>query len=328
MNDKWWQGRRVLVTGATGLVGSWLIKELLTRSSYILALVRDFDPQSEFIRSGDFKNTSIVSGGLESWTTLERAITEHDIEIVFHLAAQTIVGVAQRAPLNTFEANIRGTYNLLEACRVHSNLVKAIVIASSDKAYGESEILPYTEEMPLQGKHPYEVSKSCADLIATSYFSSFHLPVAIARCGNIFGGGDLNFSRIVPGTIRSFLREERPIIRSDGTYIRDYLYVKDAVIGYIQLSEHLYKQNIKGDAFNLSPESPVTVLEMVETIQRLMQCAYLRPDIRNCSVNEIKSQYLDSSKAKKLLGWQTRFGLESGLKETIGWYKTYLEHSL
>jgi len=221
-----WSQRRVFVTGATGIVGSWLVKDLLAQGAYVVALVRDADPQSELYRSGDIHRISVVSGRLEDFHTLERAINEHEIDTVFHLAAQPIVGVAHRFPLHTFESNIRGSYNLLEACRVHNQFVQRVVIASSDKAYGPQPNLPYTEEMPLQGCHPYEVSKSCTDLIAQSYYYTYGLPVAIARCGNIYGGGDLNWSRIVPGTIRAFLQGERPVIRSDGTYVRDYIYVQ------------------------------------------------------------------------------------------------------
>ncbi len=230
------EGRRVLVTGATGMVGSWLVKELLAQGAVVVALVLDLDPQSELVRSGDIDRCSVVNGALQDFATLERAINLHETDSVFHLGAQTIVEVAHRYPLATWEANVRGTYNLLEACRTHAGLVERIVVASSDKAYGEAEVLPYTEESPLAACHPYEVSKAAGDLIALSYHQTYGLPVAIARCGNIFGGGDLNWSRIVPGTIRSLLREERPVLRSDGTFRRDYVYVKDAAQAYVGLA--------------------------------------------------------------------------------------------
>lgn len=319
-----WKDRRVFVTGATGIVGSWLVKELLSQSAYVVALVRDADPQSEFFRSGDDRRTFVVNGRLEDFSALERAINEHEIETVFHLAAQPIVGVAQRFPLHTFEANIRGSYNLLEACRVHSQFVRRVVIASSDKAYGTQPTLPYTEEMPLQGRHPYEVSKSCTDLLAQSYALTYGVPVAIARCGNIYGGGDLNWSRIVPATIRSFLRGERPVIRSDGQYVRDYIYVKDVTQAYLRVAEHLDDSAVRGQGFNFSPERALTVLEIVEAIQRLTGCEHLAPDVRNTAQGEIYSQYLSAAKAQQILGWRSCYSLDEGLSETIVWYREFL----
>ncbi len=318
-----WYHKKVFVTGATGVVGSWLVKELLAQGAYVVALIRDADPQSELFLSGDVHRLSVTSGRLEDFASLERAINEHEIDTVFHLAAQTIVGVGYRYPLATFEANIRGTYNLLEACRVHSRLVKGIVIASSDKAYGEQAILPYTEDMPLDGRQPYEVSKSCVDLLARSYHATYDLPVVIARCGNIYGGGDLNWSRIVPGTIRSFLEGNRPIIRSDGKFLRDYIYVKDVVTAYMLMAELLEYDRVKGQAFNFSTESPLSVLEMVAAIQGLMNCGHLEPVILNEAVGEIRDQYLSALKAKEVLGWRPQFGLQQGLGETIEWYHSY-----
>jgi CDP-glucose 4,6-dehydratase len=319
-----WNQRRVFITGATGFIGSWLVKELLAHGAYVVALVRDTDPQSELYRSGDIRRVSVVNGRLEDFWTLERAINEYEIDTVFHLGAQTIVGTAHRFPLPTFEANIRGTYNLLEACRLHSNMVQRVVIASSDKAYGEQPNLPYTEDMPLNGRHPYEVSKSCADLIAQCYHHTYGLPVAIARCGNVYGGGDLNWSRIVPGTIRSFLRGERPIIRSDGTYVRDYIYVKDVVRAYMRLAECLDDDRVRGEAFNFSTETPLTVLELVQAIQRLMNCEHIEPQILDCAEGEIRAQYLSAAKARSILGWEPQFNLEQGLRETIEWYRVFL----
>jgi CDP-glucose 4,6-dehydratase len=324
MTADFWSKRRVLVTGATGIIGSWLIKDLLAQDAYVVALVRDTDPQSELYRSGDIRRVSVVNGRLEDFWTLERAINEHEVETVFHLGAQTIVGTAHRFPLPTFEANIRGSYNLLEACRLHGDMVQRVVIASSDKAYGERPNLPYTEDMPLNGRHPYEVSKSCADLIAQAYHHTYGLRVAIARCGNVYGGGDLNWSRIVPGTIRSFLRGERPIIRSDGTYVRDYIYVKDVARAYMRLAECMDDDRVRGEAFNFSTESPLTVLELVGTIQRLMKCEHIEPQILDCAEGEIRSQYLSAAKARAILGWKPAFDLERGLCETIEWYRVLL----
>jgi CDP-glucose 4,6-dehydratase len=324
MTVDFWSKRRVLVTGATGIIGSWLVKDLLAQDAYVMVLVRDTDPQSELYRSGDIQRVSVVNGRLEDFWMLERAINEHEVDTVFHLGAQTIVGTAHRFPLPTFEANIRGTYNLLEACRLHRDMVQRVVMASSDKAYGEQPNLPYTEDMPLNGRHPYEVSKSCADLIAQCYHHTYGLPVAIARCGNVYGGGDLNWSRIVPGTIRSFLRGERPVIRSDGTYVRDYIYVKDAARAYMRLAECLDDNRVRGEAFNFSAESPMSVLELVTVIQRLMGCEHIEPDILNCAEGEIRTQYLSAAKARTILGWQPGYSLETGLQETIDWYCRFL----
>lgn len=324
MADDFWAGRRVFVTGATGIVGSWLVKDLLAAGAYVVTLIRDADPQSELFRSGDYKQTAAVHGCLEDFYTLERAINEHEIDTVFHLAAQPIVSVAQRFPLQTFEANIRGTYNLLEACRIHAALVQQVIIASSDKAYGEQLALPYTEDMPLRGRHPYEVSKSCADMIAQSYHYTYGLPVTIARCGNIFGGGDLNWSRIVPSTIRSLLRRERPVIRSDGLFVRDYIYVKDVTCAYMMLAEQTQARDVAGEAFNFSLEQPITVLELVTLIQRIMQCEDLEPDIQNTASGEIRIQHLDATKARNILRWTPQFSLEQGLAETVDWYRAFL----
>lgn len=319
-----WEQHRVFITGATGIVGSWLVKQLLQEGAYVVTLIRDWDPQSELIRSGDVNQTTVVNGPLEDFATLERAISEHEIDTVIHLGAQAIVGTALRSPVATFEANIRGTYNLLEACRFHNGLVKRIVVASSDKAYGDVDTLPYNEDMLLKGRHPYDVSKSCADLIAMTYAHTYDLPVSVARCGNIYGGGDLNWSRIVPGTIRSILRNERPILRSDGSYTRDYVYVQDIVAAYLRLAQVSPENNIRGEAFNFSPESPTSVLEITRKISELMGRTDLEPVILNQARAEIKDQYLDSSKAERLLNWAPRYSLGEGLLATIQWYKNFL----
>ena len=283
-SNQFWHDRRVFVTGATGMVGFWLVKDLLAAGARVIALVRDPDPQAGFYRSGDYRQVSLVQGNVEDFASLERALNDHEVDTVFHLAAQPIVSVAHRNPLPTFETNIRGTYNLLEACRVHADLVKRVVIASSDKAYGPHEQLPYVEEMAVQGKHPYEVSKSCADLIAQTYHHTYGLPVAILRCGNIYGGGDLNWSRIVPYAIRCFLNNQRPVIRSDGQYVRDYIYVKDVSRCYMRTAESLSDKKVQGQAFNFSLERPVTVLELVKVIQQLMNCKKIEPDVQNTAI--------------------------------------------
>jgi CDP-glucose 4,6-dehydratase len=322
-----WSGRRVLVTGATGIVGSWLVKRLIAERAQTIVLVRDWDPQSELVRSGDIAATTVVNGRLEDYGSVERAINDHEVDTVFHLGAQPIVQTALRNPLPTFEANIRGSYNLLEACRVHRALVQRVVVASSDKAYGDGPSLPYTEDMPVNGRHPYDVSKSCTDLLALSYGHTYELPVTVARCGNIYGGGDLNWSRIVPGTIRSLYHGERPIIRSNGLFTRDYIYVQDVVDAYLSLAERCTEDGVRAEAFNFSPETRVSVLEITKVLQRLMRREDLAPVILDQARAEIRDQYLDASKAKRVLGWTARHKLEAGLAETIHWYERFLEAS-
>lgn len=321
---KYWSEKRVFITGATGFVGYWLTQKLVSENAHVVALVRDVDPQSELYRSGLIDYVTVVSGALESYDTLERALCEYEIDTVFHLAAQTIVGTARKAPLITFEANIRGTYHLLEACRRQLSMIKRIVVASSDKAYGTSAVLPYTENMPLMGAFPYDVSKSCCDLIAQSYFHTYGLPLTIARCGNIFGGGDLNWSRIIPGTIRSLLLNEVPLVRSDGTFIRDYIYVKDVVDAYLLLAEKSTVKGVMGQGFNFAPSKPHTVLEIIRILQKMMGCPHLEPRILNQAQAEIKDQFLISKRAEERLGWSPRYSFEEGLEETISWYQTYL----
>lgn len=319
-----WENRTAFVTGATGLVGSWLCPRLLEKGARVVALVRDWDPQSELIRSGVIQRCSVVSGRLEDYSALERALSEHEVDTVFHLGAQAIVGTAYRSPLVTFESNIRGTYQLLEACRVHRDLVKRIVVASSDKAYGEATVLPYTEDMPVNGRHPYDVSKSCTDLLAMTYAQTYDLPVAIARCGNIFGGGDLNWSRIVPGSIRLILEGKPPVLRSDGTFTRDYLFVEDVVDAYLALAESASDPAVRGQAFNFSPERQLTVLELTRLILEIMARPDLEPQIQNRARAEIRDQYLDASKARDILHWSVQRTLREGLEATIAWYRNYL----
>jgi CDP-glucose 4,6-dehydratase len=319
-----WSGRRVLITGATGLVGSWLVPRLLRAGASVVALIRDADPQSELVRSGAIARCTVVSGRLEATEDLERAVVDHETDTVFHLGAQTLVGAAFRSPLATFESNIRGTYQLLEVCRRHADLVRRIVVASSDKAYGEARVLPYTEEMPANGRHPYDVSKSCADLLAQTYAKTYGLRVGIARCGNIFGGGDLNWSRIVPGTIRSALEGRAPIIRSDGLYTRDYLYVADVVHAYIALAQKLDGEGLSGGVFNFGPGTPLSVLQIASQILKIVGREDLTPVILDQARAEIRDQYLDSSKAARILGWAPAHTLADGLASTVAWYRTFL----
>ncbi len=318
-----WPERRVLVTGATGIVGSHLCAALLERGAYVVAFVRDDDPLSSFYRDGIAPRCAIVRGELQRYEDCARAINAHDIDIVFHLGAQTLVGTALRDPLETFESNIRGTYNLLDAARRFKDLLRAVIVASSDKAYGDSDVLPYTESMPLAGRHPYDVSKSCTDMLATCYAESYGLPLAIARCGNIYGSGDLNWSRIVPGTIRSLLAGQRPVLRSDGKSIRDYIYVADVVGAYLALAENMDNAAVRGEAFNFSPETKVDVFEIVRTISTLLE-SDLEPIVLGTATHEIKDQTLDARKARTVLDWQPYWTLESGLQATIPWYRDVL----
>jgi CDP-glucose 4,6-dehydratase len=325
--SNFWQDRPTFVSGATGLVGSWLVRRLLEAGAEVVCLVRDWAPQSELVRSGLIDRVRVVRGDVCDQALLERALGEYEIDTVMHLAAQTIVTIANRNPISTFEANIAGTWALLEACR-RSPAAKQIIVASSDKAYGDHEILPYSEDTALQGRHPYDVSKSCADLIAQSYATTYRLPVAITRCGNFYGGGDLNWNRIVPGTIRSIVRGQPPIIRSDGQFVRDYFYVEDGAAAYMLLAERLAAdRTLIGQAFNFSNEIQVTVLDLVARILDLMH-SDLAPDVRNEAANEIRHQYLSAEKARRLLGWQPLFTLEAGLDRSIAWYKSFLELSV
>jgi len=318
-----WRDRPVLVTGATGLVGAWLTRRLKEAGAEVVCLVRDWVPQSELVRGGTIERVSVVRGDVRERDLVERTIGEYEVDTVIHLAAQTIVGIANRNPVSTFESNIQGTWSVLEACR-RSPGVRSIVVASSDKAYGDQQKLPYGEDTPLEGRHPYDVSKSCADLIAQAYAKSYSLPVAVTRCGNFYGGGDLNWNRIVPGTIRSIIRGERPVIRSDGQFVRDYFYVEDGAAAYMLLAEQLYaRPELRGMAFNFSNEIQVTVLDLVKRILCAMHST-LEPDVRNEASNEIRHQYLSAARARTLLGWAPLFSLDQGLERTIAWYREYL----
>jgi len=313
----------VLVTGATGLVGSWLTRRLHEAGADVVCLVRDWVPRSELVRGGAIQCVNVVRGDVRDRDLLERTLGEYEVDTVIHLAAQTIVGIANRNPISTFESNVQGTWNLLEACR-RSPAVKSIVVASSDKAYGDQEELPYDEDTPLEGRHPYDVSKSCADLITQAYAKSYGLPVAVTRCGNFYGGGDLNWNRIVPGTIRSVVRGERPVIRSDGQYVRDYFYVEDGAAAYMLLAEQLSaRPELRGLAFNFSNEIQVTVLDLVKRILDCMKSP-LQPDVRNEASNEIRHQYLSAERARRMLQWSPLFALDEGLQRTVAWYREYL----
>ncbi|PID85326.1 MAG: sugar dehydratase [Chloroflexi bacterium] len=324
MSKIFWQDKRVFVTGCTGLLGSWLTATLLQSKAHVVGLVRDQIPHSQLIRTGNINHIDIVRGDVCDYQLIERALAEYEIDTIFHLAAQTQVGIANRVPLPTFESNIKGTWVLLEAAR-RNPTVKRIVTASSDKAYGTHAELPYTEDAPLQGEHPYDVSKSCADLISRSYAHTYNLPVVVTRCANLYGGGDLNWNRIVPGTIRSVLRGEAPIIRSDGTMKRDYIYIMDVVRGYMMVAQNMHRDEVRGQAFNFGIDNPISVLEMANTIIQLSDHGQLDPVILDEVDNEIQDQYLCSDKAGDVLGWEPQFSLVQGLAETMTWYKEFLE---
>lgn len=318
-----WRDRPVLVTGASGLVGGAVVRLLLERGADVACLLRDWVPDSELVRGGLLARARVVRGDVRDQALLERALGEHEARTVIHLAAQTTVPVANRNPVSTFDTNVAGTWALLEACR-RSPQVGQVVVASSDKAYGEHAQLPYDEEAPLLARHPYDVSKACADLVAQSYAATWGLPVAVSRCGNFYGPGDLNWNRIVPGTIRSLLRGERPVVRSDGRFVRDYFFVEDGAAAYLLLAEALARDpGLRGRAFNFSNEQPLTVLELVTRIQAVLGSA-LEPDVRNEASHEIRAQYLSSARARRELGWAPLFSLEQGLERTIAWYRALL----
>jgi CDP-glucose 4,6-dehydratase len=317
-----WQDRRVFVTGCTGLVGAWTVRALVERGAHVVGLVRDQVAGSELVRAGLAACIDLVRGSVEDEHLLVRALAEYEIQTVFHLAAQTIVGIANRSPLGTFETNVKGTWCVLEAAR-RSGTAQQVVVASSDKAYGEQKALPYTEDAPLEGRHPYDASKSCADILALTYHRTYGLPVCVTRCGNFYGGGDLNWNRIVPGTIRSVLRGDRPVIRSDGRYVRDYFYVRDGAAAYLHLAECMAgRTGVVGHAFNFSTETPLNVLELVRRILARMGSG-LEPEVRGEASNEIVHQYLSAAKAREMLAWRPRYALDDALGETIEWYRAY-----
>jgi CDP-glucose 4,6-dehydratase len=322
-----WKDRSVLITGCTGFLGYALTKELIGKGADLVGLVRDRVARSPFFLDGLHDRINIVHGPVEDYETVQRVINEYAVDTVFHVAAQSIVGVANRSPMSTFEANIKGTWVVLEACR-RSPTVTRVVVASSDKAYGEHTTLPYDESFPLRGNHPYDVSKSCADLIATAYHTTYGTPVCITRCGNLFGPGDLNFNRIVPGTFRSILNGERPIIRSDGSPMRDYLFVGDAAQAYLLLAERMSDGGVPGKAFNFGTGEPVTVLDLTHRMLKVADREDLEPLVQNTAHGEILNQYLSASLAKTTLGWKPGAALDARLRETFAWYQANHDRDL
>jgi CDP-glucose 4,6-dehydratase len=319
-NKNFWKNKKVLITGFEGFLGSNLTKALICRGAKVVGLDIKTCRKGTILTSDDYKKMTVVKGSVTNQSLLKNVLTRNKINVVFHLAAEAIVGRSHKNPHLTFSVNINGTWNLLEACR-GCKTVKSIVVASSDKAYGSHKKLPYTEQSPLIGNHPYDVSKSCADLIASAYFHTYGLQAAVTRCGNIYGPGDFNFSRIIPDAMQCIKKNKTLLIRSDGRFVRDYVYVDDIVEGYILLAEKLQSQQLAGHAFNFSIENPITVLQLLKQIDRVaVKCGKLEYKILNTAKYEIKKQYLSSAKARKILGWQPRHTLNQGLQKTISWY--------
>jgi len=320
--ENFWKGRNVFVTGADGFICSWVAKKLVDNGANVTIIVRDFKKNPGYKLAGlTEKEINIVMGDIVNFDSVKRAINEYETEFCFHLAAQAIVQTANRSPLSTFESNIKGTWNILEACRT-TETVKGIIVASSDKAYGVQKKLPYTEDSPLQGLYPYDASKACTDILTRSYFRSYGLPVAVTRNANIYGGGDTNWNRIIPDVMRCILKDQELLIRSDGTPERDYMYIKDAVNAYLTLAENISKPEVKGEAFNFGTGKPVSVKDLVNKIIQVSGKS-IQPKILGQAKNEIDKQYLDATKAKTILGWKTKYSLEEGLMETFEWYKNH-----
>lgn len=318
-----WDGMRVLVTGCTGFVGAWLCDELLRDGAEVTGLVWPSASMAAYERLSLPERIREVPGDINDGVLLRSVLHDGEIDAVFHLAAQAIVTQANQSPTETYDVNVRGTWTLLDAIREAAPAVRRIVVATSDKVYGDQPVLPYSEQTPLGAVHPYDVSKACADLVATSYAKSFGMPVAIIRCGNIYGGGDLNMGRLIPGTIRSILAGERPFIRSDGTLTRDYVHVQDVQRAYVRTAEALDQPRFRGEAFNFGNERPVSVLEVVELILQYLGRPDLRPVIGNVASGEILHQWLQSSKARRELCWEPAVSLEEGLRETVAWYQDF-----
>ena len=316
-----WKGTNVLVTGADGFIGSHVAKALAEKGAGVVTIVRDIKKINNIDILKIKNKISIMHGNLINFEDCERCINEYDIEFCFHIAAQAIVGPDNRSPLSTFESNIKGTCDVLEACRT-SKTVKGLIIASSDKAYGQQKKLPYTEQSPLKGYYPYDASKACAEMLARSYYMTYNLPLAITRNANTYGPADMNLNRIIPDVVTRLIKDTQPVIRSDGTPERDYMYIKDAVDAYLTLAESLHRKEVLGQAFNFGTGRPINVLDLYKKIIKIMG-KNVEPKILGEAKNEIDRQYLDSGKAKKILNWEAKYDIDSGLKETIEWYKEY-----
>ena len=320
MNKEFWINKRVLITGFEGFLGSHLTKTLLTAEAKVVGLDIKTYREETILCQSDYEKMTVYKGSVVDHRLLREILNKHSIDVIFHLAAEALVVRSQENPCRTFGTNIQGTWQVLETARRYGK-IKAIVVASSDKAYGSHKKLPYHEDMPLIANHPYDVSKSCADLISRTYAHTYGLPLAITRCGNIYGPGDFNFSRLIPDAIRCSLTNKTLLIRSDGKFVRDYVYADDIVNGYMLLAEKLPDSKIAGEAFNFSNETPLTVLEVVEEISRAGG-SKLQYKIMNSAEYEIKRQYLESKKSKNFLEWEPRHTFSEGINETMGWFKS------
>jgi CDP-glucose 4,6-dehydratase len=315
-----------MVTGATGFLGSWLCKELVDRGAFVVAFVRDDIPLGPLKTMCVYdKLGAIAEGDITKYDNVKRVFDEYEIDTCFHLAAQTQVTIANTSPLGTLDTNVRGTWNILEAARCSPKL-KRLVIASTDKVYGEPVKLPITEDHPLLASYPYDASKACVEVLARMYFKTYGVPLALTRCCNIYGGGDMNFLRIIPDSVRSVLQGKNPVIRSDGSPVRDFIYVKDAVSAYMLLAESIGKPGVNGEAFNFGSNAPINMLDLVKKIIEASGNKKVKPDVQGKSKPnaEIDRQYLSPAKAEKALGWKPKYKLEQGLKETLQWYKDNL----
>ena len=318
-----WKGKNVLITGATGFAGSWIAKSLVEKKANVVALIRDHAPDSPLFYMDTYPKLKAAKGNIIDYNSVNRIFNEYEINACFHLAAQPIVTIANRSPIPTFETNIKGTWNILEVARKTETLER-IVIASTDKVYGEPIKLPITEDHPLDASYPYDASKACLEILVRTYFKTYELPIGITRCCNIYGGGDLNFSRIIIDTIRSIIFNKNPIIRSDGTPVRDFIYIDDVVNAYLTLAENLGRKDVKGEAFNFGSNSPISMIDLVNKIIKVSG-KNLKPEIigKKKPHAEIDEQYLSSEKALRLLKWKPKVPLDIGLKRTIKWYEGF-----
>ncbi len=323
ISEKFWKGKRVLITGSDGFLGSNLTKRMIGYGAKVVGLDIRINRKNNLLTGEDYKTFKLIKCDIADFSKLKKIVSNFKPEIIFHLGAEAIVGVCNKDPMRAFKSNIEGTWNILEICR-NQSFLKAMVVASSDKAYGSHKILPYKEDAALNGDHPYDASKSCADLIAYTYFHTYGMPVSVTRCGNIYGPGDFNYSRIVPDAIRCAVTGKTLLIRSDGKFTRDYVYVDDIVNGYIMIAEQLQRKGLAGEAFNLSDENPITVLKFINEISRIMG-KKVKYRILNQAKYEIKHQYLASGKARKTLGWKPGYSLIEGIERTVKWYEEYFK---
>ena len=326
MNKKFWRNKKVLITGFEGFLGSNLTKTMISSGAKVFGLDIKVGRKDTILTKADYSKITVIKGSVANYELVKKIILSNNIDTIFHLAAEALVGKGYLYPRKAFLSNICGTWNILDAARILGK-VESVIVASSDKAYGSHAKLPYKEDYPLIANHPYDVSKSCADLLAYTYAHTYNLPVAVTRCGNIYGPGDFNFSRLIPDSMRCLYFDRKLSIRSDGKFVRDYVYVDDIVDGYIRIAEVLRKYDLSGEAFNLSDEKPITVLKLIDKINKIgISDKKLSYKILNKAKYEIKKQYLSSEKARRILGWKPSNSLEGGLKKTAGWYFNYFHN--